>query len=88
MIGNLFTHQLHGIAMTDIMAPSAPGILTGVAGVVLGLGTIMAPKLREHLEQKAVSVETDKQALPYIYGCAAMDAAKAMNLGKTLKSII
>lgn len=88
MIGNLFTHKLHGVSLTDIMAPSAPGILTGVAGIAIGLGITMAPKVREHLEQKALNVKTDKQALPYIYGCAAMDTAKAMNLGKILKSVI
>lgn len=88
MMNELFTHKLDHISLTDVMAPSVPGVLTRIATTLIGVGVVVAPKIRDNLYKKAIETENDKEAEKYIYGFSAVDAATKMNLGKFLKSIV
>jgi hypothetical protein len=88
MISELFTHKLDHVSLTDVMAPSVPGVLTGIATTLIGVGVAIAPKVRDNLYKKAIETEDDKKAEKYIYSFSAVDAAAKMQLGKFLKSIV
>lgn len=89
MFGNLFTHRLVGVSLTDVMAPSVPGILTGVAtAAITGVSMFVIPTLRKKMEEAAVASDDDREATILASACGLIDAGKAMKVGDLLKKSV
>lgn len=89
ILSSLFTHSLSHVALTDVIAPKVPGMLTEVTKPALRLlHNNVAPALMKGMYNVATTCESDKFADVLAHGIAALDVMHKHNVAGIIEKIV